>query len=106
MTKQNFQDFSNTITNNFGIYTTGESSTKENWESSELESCKYDFMSDMRNNTDMKEILSQAGKTFDEFTTCICEKLEENFDSYNIASAATMIMTDEELLEMYLSCFE
>jgi hypothetical protein len=106
MTKQNFQDFSNTITNNFGIYTTGESSTKENWESFELESCKYDLMSEMKTDTDMKEILSQAGKTFDEFTTCLCEKLEENFDSYDIASASFMIMTDEESLDLWLSCIE
>lgn len=106
MTKQNFQDFSNTITNNFGIYTTGESSTKENWESSEIESCKYNFISEMKTNTDMKETLSQAGQTFVEFTSCICEKLEENYDSYDIASAAIMMMTNEELLDMMESCID
>ena len=82
----------------------GESSTKGNWSSSDMDKCKTDMISEMQNDPESEEILSLSGKTMDEFAACACEKVSEKFDSYSIADADES-MTDEEAGMLILSCF-
>jgi hypothetical protein len=82
----------------------GETSTKGNWTSSDLEKCKSDIISEMQNDPASEEILSLSGKTMDEFATCVCDNVSEAFDSYSIADEDES-MTEEEAGMMFLSCF-
>ena len=88
----------------FLLVSCGESSTKGNWTSSDLEKCKSDIISEMQNDIESADILSLSGKTMDEFATCVCDNVSELFDSYSIADADES-MTEEEAGMLFLSCF-
>ena len=82
----------------------GESSTKGNWTSSDMDRCTSDMISEMKADLESEEMLILAGTTLEEFSTCACKKFAEIFDSYSIADADES-MTDEEAGMMILSCF-
>lgn len=82
----------------------GESSTKGNWSSSDMDRCTSDMISEMKDDPESEEILSLSGSTMEEFAACACEKVSEVFDSYSIADADES-MTEEEAGMLILSCF-
>ena len=83
----------------------GESSTKGNWSSSDIERCKDEGIVELENDDELNEMMDVIGSTSDEFVSCVCETLEEKFDSYNIADVEMNAMTDEESVMVILSCF-
>jgi len=82
----------------------GESSTKGNWSSSDMDKCTSDMMSEMKADPESEEMMVAAGTSYEEFANCACEKVSELFDSYSIADADES-MTDEEAGMLILSCF-
>jgi hypothetical protein len=82
----------------------GESSTKGNWSSSDMDRCTSDMISEMKDDPESEEILSLSGSTMEEFAACACEKVSEVFDSYSIADADES-MSEEEAGMLMLSCF-
>jgi len=82
----------------------GESSTKGNWTSSDMDRCTSDMISEMKGDPESEEILSLSGSTMEEFAACACEKVSEVFDSYSIADADES-MSEEEAGMLMLSCF-
>jgi len=82
----------------------GESSTKGNWSSSDMDRCTSDMISEMKDDPESEQILSLSGSTMEEFAACACEKVSEVFDSYSIADADES-MSEEEAGMLMLSCF-
>tara|TARA_B100000767_G_C19677973_1_gene498222 strand:+ start:377 stop:955 length:579 start_codon:yes stop_codon:yes gene_type:complete len=83
----------------------GESSTKGNWTSSDMDRCTSDMISEMKDDPESEEILSFSGSTMEEFANCACEKVEELYESEPEASTALDEMSDEEIGMLILSCF-
>ncbi|MDG2058765.1 MAG: hypothetical protein P8J34_01230 [Flavobacteriales bacterium] len=83
----------------------GETSTKGNWSSSDMDRCTSDMISEMKDDPESEEILSLSGSTMKEFATCACEKVEELYESESEASAALDEMSEEEVGMLILSCF-
>ena len=83
----------------------GESSTKGNWTSSDMDRCTSDMISEMKDDPESEEILSFSGSTMEEFAKCACEKVEELYESEPEASTALDEMSDEEIGMLILSCF-
>ena len=82
----------------------GESSTKGNWTSSDMDRCSSDMISEMKDDPESENILSLTGSTLEEFAACACEKVSQVFDSYSMADKDES-MTDEEAGMLILSCF-
>ncbi|MGY8951224.1 MAG: hypothetical protein ACKVJW_05535 [Flavobacteriales bacterium] len=82
----------------------GESSTKGNWKSNDMDRCTSDMISEMKDDPESENILSLTGFTLEEFAACACEKVSQVFDSYSIADADES-MNEEEAGMLILSCF-
>ncbi len=82
----------------------GETSTKGNWSSSDMDRCTSDMISELKADPESEAMMAAAGTSYEEFATCACEKVSEIFDSYSIADADES-MSDEEAGMMILSCF-
>ena len=83
----------------------GETSTKGNWSSSDMDRCTSDMISEMKADPESEEMLILAGTTMEEFATCACEEVEKLYKSEYEASIALDGMSDEEVGMMVLSCF-
>ena len=81
-----------------------QTSTKGKWSSSDMKKCTQEAYDGIKEEEGVEEMMSLAGISFDEFITCVCEKLEENYDSYSIAEDEMDEATDEEAGMMMLSC--
>jgi len=82
----------------------GESSTKGNWTSSDMDRCSSDMISEMKDDPESENILSLTGSTPEEFAACACEKVSQVFDSYSMVDTDES-MTDELAGMLILSCF-
>ena len=80
-----------------------QSSTKGKWSSSDMKKCKQEAYDGLQEEEGVEEMMSLAGISFDEFITCVCKKLEENYDSYSIAEDE-MDANEEEAGKLLLSC--
>lgn len=83
----------------------GETSTKGNWTSSDMDRCTSDMISEMKEDPESEEMLTLAGTTMEEFAACACEEVEKLYKSEFEASIALDGLTDEEAGMMILSCF-
>jgi len=83
----------------------GKISRKGDWSSSDLKKCKYDVLSELKNDSEFEAMLPSMGVTIEEFASCVCEKIAEDFESYQIADREMEGMSDEEAGMMMISCF-
>lgn len=91
----------------FFLFISCESSKKGEWSSSDIESCKHDFVSEIESDPRSDQLLMISGKTIDDLSVCVCKKLEDNFDSYTISAIQKENISDNQFIgEVFLSCFE
>jgi hypothetical protein len=83
----------------------GETSTKGNWTSSDMDRCTSDMISEMKEDPEAEEMLTLAGTTKEEFAACACEEVEKLYESEYEARIELDEMTDVEVGMMILSCF-
>ena len=83
----------------------GETSTKGNWSSSDMDRCTSDMISEMKDDPESEEMLELAGVSMEDFASCACEKVESLYESESAASIALDGMSDEEVGMLILSCF-
>jgi hypothetical protein len=79
-----------------------ENSTKGDWSASDMVDCKKDVVKEFE-EPDAKAVLTMFNTDIDDFVPCICEKLEEEYDSYKVADKAMSDMTEEEAGKFMLS---
>jgi len=87
----------------FLLISCGESSTKGDWSSSDMNSCKKDGVKELEGDPDIKNMLILFEVDVENFIPCICEKLEEEYDSYKTADKAMNDKTAEEAGRWMLS---
>jgi hypothetical protein len=83
-----------------------EQSKKGEWTASDIEKCQLEGKKTMSEDENFKVIKTMANINEEEFTSCLCEKLEDKYDSYKQADA--MVETDfanEKGEELFMSCF-
>ena len=71
-----------------------ETSTKGDWSSSDMNDCIKDGVKELK-EPDTKYMLTMFNIDIDDFVPCICEKLEEEYDSYKVADKAMVDMGEE-----------
>tara|TARA_B100001250_G_scaffold308425_1_gene270330 strand:+ start:1378 stop:1755 length:378 start_codon:yes stop_codon:yes gene_type:complete len=79
---------------------TEQTSTKGNWSSSDIKKCKEYLMpltGKVRENAE--KFWASEGKSLEENITCSCEKMQENYESYEIAVEKLNIIGSEEYKE-------
>ena len=62
-----------------------------------MEKCIQETSEGLQEEDGVEEMMSLAGISFDEFITCCCEKLEENYDSYIIANEKMDEKSEEDI---------
>jgi len=90
----------------FLLVSCGESSIKGKWTSSDMEKCKVEGIKEIEKDTETEEMMALMGTSNDEFVSCACEKFEEKYDSYSIASIEADKMSEEEAGIMMFSCID
>ena len=104
--KKTFNLFLYLLTFSFLIISwAGQTSSQGKWSSSDMEKCIQEPSEWLQEEDGVEEMMSLAGISFDEFITCCCEKLEENYDSYIIANEKMDEKSEEEAGLFMLSCF-
>ena len=83
----------------------GESSTKGNWTSSDIDDCKSDIILEMKGDPEAEQMLVLAGTTPEEFATCGCGKLEGLYESKYEADIDADNISEEDAMLIFLSCF-
>jgi hypothetical protein len=87
------------------IFNSCEQSKKGAWTTTDIDRCKSEGKSSMSDDDNFKMIKTMANINDEEFTSCLCEKLEDKYDSYSQADA--MVETDfanEKGEELFMSC--
>ena len=88
----------------FLLVSCGESSTKGNWTSADIEKCKTEGIQDIESDAELQEMMALIGTANDEFVSCMCEKFEEKYASYSIADIEAEKMSEEEAGIMLIGC--
>ena len=83
----------------------GPSSEKGNWNESDMNSCFSDMKDEMKNDQESIDALAVLGIDLDSYSKCVCEKFEEEYDSYSSANIDAEEMTEEESLLLLSPCF-
>ena len=82
----------------------GPSSEKGNWNDSDMSKCISDGNEEIRTDVNISSMIESVGVDGNEFSTCVCNRLEERFDSYYVADLEMNDVSDEEAVLMIAPC--
>ena len=83
----------------------GQSSSKKGaWSSSDMKTCILEGIEEIENDSEMMEGLNQFETNIKDFVDCVCDTLEDQYDSYYEAESLTENLSDEEAGLMIIHC--
>ena len=83
----------------------GQSSSKKGaWSSSDMKTCILEGIEEIENDSEMMQGLNQFETNIKDFVDCICDTLEDQYNSYYEAELETDNLSDEEAGLMILHC--
>jgi endonuclease I len=83
------------------------SSVKGDWSDSDMKTCIEDGKTELKEDSELKNMISMFTDNESEFINCACEQMEKDFDSYADADKAVEndLIAEEEGMKMFEACF-